>query len=136
MRHAAVSRLLCSPCRVCFCHISILFKFGFLFPFYLRNIHFIHFFFLVLQLEYFNSKDLRKGALNCCQSSVTCHSSSTLHLFHRHDSAGEKQDHYSNACSRTIYIGWNKTIIFLLSIDLIDFGFSAQDLNPLIFFSD
>lgn len=52
------------------------------------------------------------------------------------DSAGEKQDDYSSACSCTIYCVWNKTIIILLNIDLIDFPFSAQDLNSLPFFSD
>lgn len=50
------------------------------------------------------------------------------------DSAGEKQDDYSSACSNTIYCVWNKTIIFLLTIDRIDFPFSAQALNSLPFF--
>lgn len=49
--------------------------------------------------------------------------------------SGEKQeDDYSNACNSTLYFGWNKTIIFLHSIDQSDFPFSAQDLNSLTFF--
>lgn len=48
---------------------------------------------------------------------------------------GKKQQDYTNVCSSIIYFGWNKAMIFLVSIDLVDFPFSAQNLNSLnIFF--
>lgn len=46
---------------------------------------------------------------------------------------GKKQQDYTNVCRSTIYFGWNKAI-FLVSTDLVDFPFSAQNLNSLNFF--
>lgn len=46
----------------------------------------------------------------------------------------EKQQDYTKVCSGIIYFGWDKAMLFLVSIDLVDFPFSAQNLNSLNYY--
>lgn len=74
------------------------------------------------------------GALNGCHS-LTGHSSITLHLSHA-DNILQGKNKMTTVMPAVVYFHWDKMIIFLLSIDRIDFPFSAQDKFSDIIFPD
>lgn len=108
-----------------------------LFPFFLSEI-FISFTFYssvtgaIFQYQRDPRELLPQGALNGCHGLTGC-SSITVQLSHG-DNILQGKNKMTTVMPAVVYFYWDKTIIFLLCIDLIDFPFSAQDKFSDIFF--